>query len=115
MVLVVEPDSDLREVLCAAFGSFGYRAIGTGSAQAAVDLLARGAQPCLALVDCSNPEASAEPEITALRELSERAPRVVQMSTGRHCIEVGRVLEKPFLFEQLLEELEGCEPEMGWA
>jgi CheY-like chemotaxis protein len=54
-VLVIEDDSDTREVLCEILSGDGYRAVPARNGREAFEILGSGLRPCLILLDMLMP------------------------------------------------------------
>ena len=110
-ILIVDDDTDLREVLGELLSDEGYPTHLCANGRDALDLLRRGARPRLILLDLMMPEmdgwAFREEQ---LRDESLRAIPVVVMSASRGIDETvlggAEILQKPVGLEEILGAVE---------
>ena len=114
-VLVVEDDPELSAANLSALEIEGCSTAAAESRDAALALMAAGAEPCLVLLDVHMPGISSEQFLAELRKIpaGERVPVVVLtgLSDPLPVLPVNRVLRKPFPLETLIEIVDqhcGC-------
>lgn len=112
-VLIVEDDALLRDAFRLLLEDSGYRVLGAGTADEAVDL-ARREHPGLVLLDLGLPDRSGMDVVRELRQLEELNTISVVALSGRpgreerqRCLQAGfsEYLEKPVRPRWLLQEL----------
>ncbi|MEJ2186549.1 MAG: response regulator [Gemmatimonadota bacterium] len=112
-VLIVEDDALLRDAFRLLLEDSGYRVLGAGTADEAVDL-ARREHPGLVLLDLGLPDRSGMDVVRELRQLKELNTISVVALSGRpgreerqRCLQAGfsEYLEKPVRPRWLLQEL----------
>ena len=103
VILVVDDDTDAREVLCAVLELEGYRTTAAAGGGEALDLLARIAPPALILLDLMMPGMSGLEVVAALRADAALASIPVVFVSAAPEITAGgaRFLRKPVLHEVL--------------
>jgi len=115
-ILVVDDDVDIRELLESILRAHGYEVTRAGSGAAALDLLRAGLKPCLVLVDLEMPLMSGGDLAAEMaRDEALKDIPVVLTSASREQLDRFQrslsTLEKPFLFERLMEIVrEHCSP-----
>ena len=110
-ILIVDDDTDLREVLGELLSDEGYRTHLCANGRAALDLLRSGARPRLILLDLTMPEMDgwafrqAQLEDAQLREIP-----VVVMSASRGVDDAvlggAEILKKPVGLDEILAAVE---------
>ncbi len=111
----MEDDPELSAAIVSALEIEGCATAAAGSGDAALALMAGGAEPCLVLLDIHMPGIPAHDFLTELRKIpaGERVPVVVLtgLSDPLPVLPVDRVLRKPFPLETLIEIVDqhcGC-------
>jgi signal transduction histidine kinase/ActR/RegA family two-component response regulator len=112
-ILVVDDDRDVRRYISTALAEFGYTVTEAINARQALDILGRGDQFDLALIDYAMPETNGKELVKALR-LRHSAPRHILFMTGYVAdaddildeAASGAVLRKPFTVVELASAAE---------
>jgi CheY-like chemotaxis protein len=110
-VLLVEDDSDIRDVLAEAFGYAGCDAHLARHGQEALDLIRSGLRPDVIVLDLIMPVMDGFTFLSHKRKTRElaRVPVIVVSATARGAIEgVSCVLRKPVEFAELLGAVRRC-------
>ena len=103
-VMVVEDDSDIREVVESLLGSEGYRVRSVRNGREALDQLDQEPRPSVILLDLVMPQMNGWQFLDALRhrEGFEKTP-VVVVTTYPSVVEgANALIQKPFDFENLV-------------
>ncbi|HSF26406.1 MAG TPA: response regulator [Actinomycetes bacterium] len=115
LALVVDDSRAMRAILSRVLGGLGYETVQAGDGQAALDVLAAGPLPDVALVDWNMPVMDGLAFVTAVRDNpawrsitlmmvtteSEQSQIVRALAAGAH-----EYLIKPFTPEAIAEKLE---------
>jgi CheY-like chemotaxis protein len=104
-VLVVDDEEIIRAVIAEAMGEMGMAVTEARDGVEALDALAAGLRPCLAIVDLMMPRMSGEEFARTVREMTLDLP-IVSMSAGEDVLWpplVAAHLPKPFSLERLEE------------
>ena len=114
-VLVVEDDTDVREVVLEYFELMGVAAVGAENGRAALEILERGFIPSVVLTDLAMPDMDGASLIRALRQnpAHARVPVVVASAMGARGLaglEVHAVFGKPVEMQRLVAELRTLAP-----
>jgi CheY-like chemotaxis protein len=111
-VLVIEDDSDFRDALTYSLPRQGCSVQAVETRDAAIELMEKGWEPDLILLDYCMPGMKGEDFIQKLVNSCERLPRIVVMTAGcdaekraKH-LGVPEVLRKPFDPTELLLQIE---------
>jgi DNA-binding response OmpR family regulator len=109
-IVVVDDDPSLVEVLADLLATEGYAVEGFTDPTLALARLRRGPPPDLAIVDCIMPYLSGTELCAALADSGVEVPVLLMtaLSDPSFCVHPGgeAVLNKPFLLEDLLLEIE---------
>jgi two-component system response regulator MprA len=109
-VVVVDDDPSLVETLEGLLAAEGYRVEGFTDPTVALDRLRRGAPPDLVIADCIMPGLTGAELASALAEAGVPVPVLLMtaLSDPSFCVHPGDavVLNKPFLIDDLLLEME---------
>jgi CheY-like chemotaxis protein len=122
VVLVVDDDSDVRDVTIAMLDASGYSVIGAGSGPAALEILASGARVDVMMVDIAMPDVNGIETVRRAHGLRPDLP--VLFSSGyvdiAHFVggevDQDHIVGKPYRREDLLRKLRAClgdRPEYG--
>jgi two-component system, chemotaxis family, chemotaxis protein CheY len=113
LILVVDDDSDLREVLADVLHDEGYRVLTASGAREALRLLEQGARPDLILLDMMMPEMDGRQFRTEQLKYQEWAaiPTIVFSAYGNLAevaasLGAAGYLSKPLRMDTLMEALE---------
>jgi CheY-like chemotaxis protein len=111
-ILVVDDDTDLREILCEALAASGFTTMSAADGQKALDLLAGGSRPELILLDMMMPvmdgrtfrtEQLRRPDVASIPVLVFSAfdlpPGTVEE------LRAARILRKPVALPELLQAI----------
>jgi len=111
-ILVVEDDPDTREAIVLGLETVGYRVVAAADGLEALDLLERGARPCLILLDLMMPimdgvhfrtEQLARPDVANIPVIVISA---FAQLTRAHWLRAADYLPKPIDFDLLLQLVE---------
>ena len=111
-ILLVEDDADTLSGLFMLLTRAGHSVLTAENGAQAVDLLTRGIQPALLLLDLKLPKASGWDVLKFLQDDPElrEVPVIVMTGLGEreaHVVGADRVLQKPLDVETLLTEVNG--------
>lgn len=103
VILVVDDNTDAREVLCAVLEHEGYRAVAAAGGAEALELLAHIARPALILLDLMMPGMSGLEVVAALQadEGLASIPVIFVSAAPEIAASGARFLRKPVLHEDL--------------
>src|SRR5271165_4767607 len=109
-IVVVDDDPSLVEVLEDLLASEGYSVEGFTDPTVALERLRNGPPPDLAIIDCIMPQLTGTELRAALADAGVEVPVLLMtaLSDPSFCVHPGDgdVLNKPFLLEDLLVEME---------
>jgi CheY-like chemotaxis protein len=107
-VVVVEDDNAIRDVLTVLLRDEGYEVEQAGSAEQALEILARRAQPCVVITDLVMPGISGLEFASALKKLpGHERTRVVLFTALKTPPNIAlRVIRKPIGVEEILATIQ---------
>ena len=110
-ILLVEDDPDTLSGLFMLLTRAGYSVLTAENGAQAVDLLTRGIQPALLLLDLMLPKATGWDVLKFLHDdpVLREVPVIVMTGLGEreaHVVGADRVLQKPLQIEKLLAEVD---------
>jgi DNA-binding response OmpR family regulator len=110
-ILLVEDDPDALSGLFMLLTRAGHSVLTAENGSQAVDLLTRGIQPALLLLDLMLPKASGWEVLKLMQHdpVLREIPVIVMTGLGEreaHVVGADRVLQKPLQIEQLLAEID---------
>jgi CheY-like chemotaxis protein len=109
-VLIVEDDQEIRETLKEIVAAEGYHTLEAQNGRVALDLIDRGNQPCLILLDLMMPEMNGWEFLEKRRQNAVIAaiPTVVVTAAGLGATPFGAtsILKKPILLLELISLIE---------
>ena len=110
-VLVVDDDAEVRRYVVDLLSDAGYVVAAAASGREALELVEKGAQPDILLIDFAMPELNGFETAERIRRLRPRAPALIM--TGYADLDAlpagldrGRLMQKPFESDALLRRLD---------